>query len=89
MLNRGLENLGSSRKGDGFILFASSIHAVSYRDLTFIQERMILDDAGLQEIQQTLDTTEKVLSKKKGGGLIKREHVLAFRRCTYTGETHA
>lgn len=71
------------------ILFASSIHAVSYRDLTFIQERMILDDAGLQEIQQTLDTTEKVLSKKKGGGLIKREHVLAFRRCTYTGETHA
>lgn len=79
----------SSDRNIQIILFAPSIHAVSYRDLAFIQERMILGEAGLQEIQQTLDTTEKVLSKNKGRGLIKREHVLAFRRCTYTGETHA
>ncbi len=71
------------------ILFSPSIHAVSYRDLPFIQERIISSDAGLQEIQQTLDTTEKVMSKKKGWGLIKRDHVLAFRRCTYTGESNA
>lgn len=75
----------STEKNIQIILFAPSIHAVSYRDLSFIKERIVVGDVSLPEIQQTLDTGEKVTSKNKGWGLIKREHVLVFRRCSNDG----
>lgn len=61
------------------IIFASNASSVRYKDLSFIQRRFTLFDENLQDVQQVLECSEKIIQNKNGFGLLKREHVLEFR----------
>lgn len=61
------------------VIFASNASAIKYKDLSFIQRRFTLMDENLQDVQQVLETNEKVIQDKMDFGLLKKDHVLEFR----------
>ncbi len=60
------------------IVFAGSMNGISYRDFSNIQNRLCLKNENIQEIQQFLETNEKIITTEHAKGLLKKEHVLSF-----------
>lgn len=60
------------------IVFSGSMNGISYRDFSNMQNRLCLKNENVQEIQQFLETNEKIITTEHAKGLLKKEHVLSF-----------
>lgn len=66
------------------ILFASSASVVSYRDLSYISNRILLKTDSIQEVQQLFETNEKMIVNEAEWGMVKNKRLLKFRYYSIT-----